>query len=84
MNGIAKAHWDLAMAWIKHADDTEDINTTIAYTGMAEFALKAAQFAVNNPALVAGIDEFAPPGPKPGSPIPAGPSTGPKFWGAPS
>ena len=96
LNEIAKAHWDLAMQWIKAADDADDVNTTICYTGMAEFALKAAQFAVNNPLLVQGIDEYAPPAgaiagvagglptPGPNSPVPQGPTQGPKFWGAPS
>jgi hypothetical protein len=81
INEIAKAHWDLALSWLEAADQAEDINNTIAYTGQAECALKMAQFAVDNPALVAGIDEFAPP--MPSAPVPAGPSGGPKFWGAP-
>ena len=94
VNQIAKANWDLAVTWLAHAADAEDVNTTICYTGMAECALKMAQFAVNNPYLVQGIDEYAPPPgavtapgeiPKPGpnSPVPAGPTQGPKFWGAP-
>lgn len=81
MNEIAKAHWDLAMAWIEHADSSDDINVKICYASMAEFALKAAQFAVDHPALVMGVDEFAPPGPN--SPAPVGPTQGPRFWGAP-
>lgn len=84
MNEIAKTYWDLAVAWIDAADQAEDINSTIAYTGQAECALKLAQFAVNCPALVAGIDEMAPPMPGPNSPVPAGPTQGPKFWGAPT
>lgn len=84
MNEIAKAHWDLSMQWIKAADDAEDVNTTICYTNMAEFALKAARFAAEYPALVAGIDEMAPPMPNANSPVPHQPPQGPKFWGAPS
>lgn len=84
VNEIAKAHYDLALAWMNHADECDDINTTIAYTGLAECALKLAQFAVDNPYLVQGVDEFAPPGPKPESPVPQGPMQGPKFWGAPT
>lgn len=98
MNEIAKAHWDLAMQWIKHADDADDVNTTICYTSMAEFALKAAQFAVDHPMLVggaaeAGIPYAIPEGavqgdegvpvPGPNTPAPQAPSGGPKFWGAP-
>lgn len=84
MNEIAKAHYDLAVAWLSAADQADDINSTIAYTGQAECALKMAQFAVDNPALVMGIDEFAPPMPNANSPVPAGPTQGPKFWGAPT
>jgi hypothetical protein len=82
MNEIARGYWDLAEQWIAHADNVDDINNTIAYTGMAECALKLARFAVENPALVMGVDEFAPPGPG-NSPAPRGPTEGPKFWGAP-
>jgi hypothetical protein len=82
VNETAKSYWDLAVAWLAHADSADDINSTIAYTGQAECALKMAQFAVNNPYLVTGVDEFAPPGPTPDAPVPAGPSGGPKFWGS--
>lgn len=96
MNEIAKALWDLSLQWIEHADDADDINTTIAYTGMAEIALQQAQFALNNPMLVGGAPEAgipyaipagAVPGPGgvpipgPETPAPQGPSGGPKLWG---
>jgi|tagenome__1003787_1003787.scaffolds.fasta_scaffold10150989_1 hypothetical protein len=81
MNEIAKAMWDTAIAHLEAAQADEDVNIAICNTGIGELALKAAQFAVNNPALVAGIDEYAPP--MPGGAIPAGPTQGPKFWGAP-
>lgn len=84
INEIASSYWTLAAAWLQAADEADDINSTIAYTGQAECALKMAQFAVDNPLLVQGIDEFAPPGPQPGSTVPAGPTQGPKFWGAPT
>lgn len=85
MNKIAKEYWDLAVQWLAHADASTDINNTIAFTGQAECALKMATFAVENHALVSGIDEFAPPPmPGPNSPVPSQPSQGPKFWGAPT
>lgn len=98
MNEIAKGLWDLSVAWLKAADDATDTNSTICYTGMAEIALQQAQFAVNNPMLVGGapeagipytIPEGAVPGPGglpipgPNTPVPQGPSEGPKLWGAP-
>lgn len=96
MNEIAKAHWEKAVAWLDYANNAEDVNTTICYTGMAECALKMAQFAVNNPVLVGGPGEAGypvPPGsvinaqgipvPGPNSPAPQGPSQGPKLWGTP-
>lgn len=96
INAIAKAHYDLAVAWLDHADKAEDINSTIAYTGQAECAVKLAQFAVENPSLVAGVDEYGPPEIPPGTTRvsdeqalaalgeSSGPTQGPKFWGAPS
>jgi hypothetical protein len=81
MNEIAKANWDLAIVWMEHAADKDtDINSTIAYTGLAELALKAAQFAVNNPELVAGLDML--PKPDANTPAPVGPTQGPRLWGA--
>jgi hypothetical protein len=81
MNEIAKANWDLAIVWMEHAaDEDTDINSTIAYTGLAELALKAAQFAVNNPELVMGLDML--PRPDANTPPPVGPTQGPRLWGA--
>lgn len=82
MNEIAKVMWDISTTYLEAAQADQDVNAAICYTGIGELALKAAQFAVNNPALVAGIDEYAPPVPA-GTPVPAGPTQGPKFWGAP-
>jgi hypothetical protein len=85
VNEIAKALWDISVAWLQHADKADDINTTIAYTGLAEIALQQAQFAVNNPSLVLGQDELPlPPGATVAPPLPPGPTQGPRFWGAPS
>lgn len=96
MNEIAKSLWELSLKWLGAADDSDDINSTIAYTGMAEIALQQAQFAVNNPMLVGGAAEAgipyalpagAVPGPDgvpipgPNTPAPQGPSQGPKLWG---
>jgi hypothetical protein len=68
----------LSVQWLKFADDCDDINNMIAYTGMAEIALQQAQFAVNNPELVMGLDQL----PTPNSPVPYGPTQGPRLWGA--
>lgn len=81
MNEIAKGLWDLSVAWLEHAEAVDDINTTIAYTGMAEIALQQAQFALNNPELVAGLDAI--PMPQGGGQVPPGPTQGPRLWGAP-
>jgi hypothetical protein len=80
MNEIAKGLWDLSVQWLAHADKVDDLNSTIAYTGMAEIALQQAQFAVNNPELVAGLDGL--PLPPEGGPVPLGPTQGPRLWGA--
>ena len=79
MNEIAKGLWDLSVAWLSQADKCDDINNTIAYTSMAEIALQQAQFAMNNPELVAGLDGV--PLPPEGGP-PLGPTQGPRLWGA--
>lgn len=81
MNEVAKALWDTSTVWLQHAHDVDDINTTIAYTGLAEIALQQAQFAVNNPDLVMGLDAI--PQPDENTPAPIGPTQGPRFWGAP-
>jgi hypothetical protein len=85
MNEIAKGLWDLSVQWLKFADDCDDINNMIAYTGMAECALKQAQFALDHPELVMGLDQVPmPPGAMPGQQVPLGPTQGPRVWGAPS
>ena len=82
MNEIAKSLWDTSIAWLHHADECEDINSTIAYTGMAEIALQQARFAGDYPELVLGLDEI--PRPNAGTPQPPGPTQGPRLWGAPN
>lgn len=57
MNDIAKAMWDISITHLESAIDTDDVNEAICYTGIAEIALQAAQFAVNNPYLVGGAAE---------------------------
>ena len=81
MNEIAKGHYDLALQWMNYADEVEDINNTIAYTGLAECALKMAQFAVDNPDLVGAV--LMPEGVTVpvGREMPPGPEGGPKLWG---
>jgi hypothetical protein len=81
MNEIAKTLWDKSLDWLQHAHDVGDVNTTIAYTGMAEIALQQAQFAMDHPELVLGLDAL--PKPTGNTPVPAGPMQGPRLWGAP-
>lgn len=86
MNEVAKALWDLSVQYLEHAGTDVDTNTTICYTGMAEIALQQAEFAVKYPSLVAGEDAVPlPPGMtiEHGMATPAGPTTGPRLWGAP-
>lgn len=85
MNETARAQWEMAQNWIHTAHEAEDVNTTICYTGMAEFALKAAQFAVDHPDIVGEVEAVQyPPGyVAPDRPMPPGPTGGPQFWGAP-
>lgn len=98
-NEIAKALWDTSLGWLDAADKADDINSTIAYTGMAEIALAQARFAAEYPYLVGGASEAgipyieAPEGSTPNeqgipvptnnTPMPPGPEGGPKLWGAP-
>lgn len=93
MNDIAKALWDKACKHLKDAEEVGDINSAICHTGMGELALKLASFALAAPNLVAGQEDYLPPGyvqavgspgpvPMPNLPGPV-PTTGPKFWGAP-
>lgn len=95
LNETAHGYWQLAEGWLEHADNCDDINSTIAYTGMAECALKMAQFAVNNPNLVVGKDDEEnsvlqaaqrqiDQGMIAPQDIPQGPPGGPKLWGSPS
>lgn len=89
MNEIAKAMWDISIQYLDAAQSEEDVSSSICYTGIAECALKAAQFAVNNPFLVGGEQEAGlPPGAMTGHvsplpPVPQGPTSGPQVWGAP-
>lgn len=81
MNEIAKTLWDNSLSLLDTAMHTEDdINAQISLTSMAEISLQQAQFAVNNPELVMGLD--AVPRPDPNSPVPLGPTQGPRLWGA--
>lgn len=79
-NERAKDHWDKACAWFAVAADAQDqgeVNNAIVCTGLGELALHLARFAVDNHALIAGIDENAPI--NPASPLGAG---GAAVWGA--
>lgn len=83
-NNVAKGHYDNSVAWLNLADETEDLTTQLAYASCANVALGLAWFAVQNHAVVIGIDEGLP-GPvmqphhqNPATPAPVG---GPKVWG---
>lgn len=81
MNEIAYAYWITAGQHLQSADAATDINNTIAQTGMAECALNMAHFAAEYPELVLGLDQI--PMPDQNSPVPPGPTQGPRVWGAP-
>lgn len=53
---IAKRLWDTAIAHLQQATDEVDVGLSDAYVNIGELALKAAQFALNNQALLVGID----------------------------
>ena len=85
MNEKAKQLWDMATQHLESACETDDAELAACYTSIGELALKAAQFALNNPALVLGIDESQIPGmpigapPLPGHIVPGAPRG--KVWG---
>lgn len=53
---IAKRLWDTAIEHLEYAAKETEAGTSDAYVNIGELALKAAQFALNNQALLAGID----------------------------
>jgi hypothetical protein len=53
---IAKRLWDTAIEHLEYATKETDLAASNGYTSIGELALKAAQFALNNQALLAGID----------------------------
>lgn len=88
LNNVARQHYTDAVDYLQAAANTEDLTTAIACTGMASASIELAKFAVDNHALVTGIDTGIPepvpatmPGiqQNPASPAPAG---GPQLWGA--
>jgi hypothetical protein len=78
MNDTAKALYDRAIRYLDNADEIEDSTSCMCYTAMGQLALDAARFALDNHALVRGIDEDS---------VPVGvspePTGGPKLWGTP-
>lgn len=82
LNEIAKQHYDDAVDYLVKADAVDDVNSSLCFTGMGQLSIELARFASENPALVAGIDPYQPPTPEQMA-VPAGPTTGPRFWGAP-
>lgn len=80
---IAKRLWDTAIEHLESAATEENVATSDAYVRIGELALKAAQFALNNPALLAGVDPASlglPPG---APPLPPGVHGAPPLpiWG---
>lgn len=53
---IAKRLWDTAIQHLEYATNETDLAVSNGYTSIGELALKAAQFALDNQALLAGID----------------------------
>ena len=82
VNDIAKALWEVATANLEAAQADGSVNASICYTGIGELALKMAQFALDN--AVGEANSGTPSLPLPDSPVPQGPSGGPRLWGSPS
>lgn len=84
MNEVAKSMWDIAIQFLEASAENHDrdVNLSICQTGIAECALKAAQFALNNPQLVVGDDGVPMPPGVVNPVIPQGPPGGPKVWGS--
>lgn len=57
---LAKRLWDTALQHLQQATDETDCVIADAYVHIGELALKAAQFALANPALLAGIPDSDP------------------------
>lgn len=57
---IAKRLWDTSIQHLERAADEMNVDLSDAYVRVGELALNAAQFALANPALLAGIPDFDP------------------------
>jgi len=79
INARAKGHYDDSCEWLRQAVESESVNDAIKFTGFAEVAIKLAVFAVENHALVAGIDT----GTELSHPTQSPPTSGPQPWGGP-
>jgi hypothetical protein len=78
INSKARAHYDKALEWVDHAEIAAlggDSNAAVVATGIASARTELARFAVENHALVMGIDDQAPISPQ--SPV----GGGAKLWG---
>lgn len=89
INETAKGLWDKALDHLESAETVEDAPSSMVYTALGQLSLDLARFAVENHALVMGIDPYGPPvsGETPsGTPggFRGGPTEGPKLWGAPT
>lgn len=85
---LAKRLWDTALEHLEAATKATDVPISDSYVRIGELALAAAQFALNNQALLAGVDpenvrEYLglPPGAPPLPDYMSGPVGGPKVWG---
>lgn len=86
---IAKRLWDTAIEHLEAAATETDPSIADCYVGIGELALKAAEFAVANPALLLGIPDDGDPSnfglPAGAPPLPShiqpGGMTGPRVWG---
>lgn len=81
---IAKRLWDSAIQHLEYAADAKVVEASDSYVRIGELALRAAQFALTNQALVSGIlaPEYGlPPGAPPLPAHIAGPVGGPRVWG---
>lgn len=82
---IAKRLWDTAIEHLEYATKEQDLAVSNGYTNIGELALRAAQFALNNQALLAGIDpaQFGLPSGAPPLPSSISGAPTPPIWGGP-
>lgn len=83
INETARSHYNNACLWLQQAVEAESVNEAIKLTGFCEAAIKLAIFAVENHALVNGLDPDQALSQMTQYPVPGFPPgySGPQPWG---